>query len=167
MNSTSPAPQSASASLPHSACLGLGSNTDPARHLRAAVDRLRETLVVETVSGAWQSPAYGCAAPDYVNAALLVRTDLSLVELAALLKRTEQDLGRTPGRESLLVPIDIDLLVYDGVVQRADLWDLAFRAVTVGQLLPDLRSTEASESLAAASRRLAARTRITPRADIL
>ena len=166
MNSAPPDPSSPHISGLHSACLGLGSNSDPVLNLQAAVKELGESLTIDAVSGAWQSPAHGCEAPDYVNAALLVRTTLSKDELHLLLKRIEHDLGRQPN-PSLLVAIDIDLLIFDGTVLRPDLWNLAYRAVTVGELLPELRNEETSEPLVVASRRLAATTRIVPRPDIL
>ncbi len=166
MNSTPPDPFSAQPSGLHSACIGLGSNSEPALNIQAAVKQLRKSLTVDAVSRAWQSPAHGCDAPDYVNAALLVRTALSKGELQALLKRTEHEMGRQPNAESL-IPIDIDLLIFDGDVERSDLWNLAYRAVTVAELLPNLRDEHTSEPLAAASRRLAAITRILPRPDIL
>ena len=43
----------------HCACLGVGSNVEPASNLRRAVVRLRRTVAVETISTVWQSPAEG------------------------------------------------------------------------------------------------------------
>jgi 2-amino-4-hydroxy-6-hydroxymethyldihydropteridine diphosphokinase len=152
----------------HGACLGLGSNVAPAANLAAAVQRLRLLFPVQAVSSAWQSQAVGVEASDYVNAALLVRTTLAKHDLIALLKRAEYDLGRTRILgESTHVPIDIDLLVFDGVVQKADMWDLAYRAIPVAELLPDLASPESGESLSAAASRLSSETRIDNRPDIL
>jgi 2-amino-4-hydroxy-6-hydroxymethyldihydropteridine diphosphokinase len=158
---------------PHSACLGLGSNSDPERNLADALQALAQTLAIYAVSIAWQSPAVGvgfgfAGIADYVNAALLVRTGLSRDELIGLLKRTEEALGRAHEPDNALcVPIDIDLLVFDGVVWDADLWNLAYRAVPMAELLPDLARPGSGEPLAAAAVRLAAETPIRPRPDIL
>src|SRR4051794_36934441 len=122
----------------HRACLGLGSNVAPAVHIAAAVRRLRLLLSVESMSTAWQSPAVGVEASDYVNAAMLVETTLTKQELTALLKRVEYDLGRSRMQGGAHVSIDIDLLILDDVVQKPDLWELAYRAVPVAELLPDL-----------------------------
>ena len=67
----------------HWACLGLGSNVAPASNLAAAVQRLRLVFPVQAVSSAWQSPAVGVEASDYVNAALLVQTTLAKHDLIA------------------------------------------------------------------------------------
>jgi 2-amino-4-hydroxy-6-hydroxymethyldihydropteridine diphosphokinase len=150
----------------HRACLGLGSNVAPAEHLTAAVRRLRLLVSVEAVSTAWQSPAVGVEASDYVNAALLVETALAKHELIALLKRVESELGRTRMFGGVCVPIDIDLLAFDGTPQRTDLWDLAYRAVPVAELLPDLASPLTGEPLSAAAARLSAETPIRPRPDV-
>jgi 7,8-dihydro-6-hydroxymethylpterin-pyrophosphokinase len=84
-----------------------------------------------------------------------------------VLKRIESNLGRVRGpRPSRIVPIDIDLLVFDGLVQRDSLWKYAYCAVPAAELLPELCSPETGETLSEASRRLAATVRITPRADI-
>lgn len=152
---------------PHWACLGLGSNVDPEIHLVSALQKLRRALDVESVSIPWQSPAIGPDAPDYVNAALLVRTTLDRDELVARLKRVEVELGRDrKAANPSLVTIDIDLLAYDSVVQKADLWELAYRAVPAAELLPDLPCPTTAEPLSAASLRLAAGSRIWPRPEI-
>ena len=89
-------------------------------------------------------------------------------DLIGLLKRVEYDLGRARilGR-STHVPIDIDLLAYDGVVQMTDMWDLAYRAVPTAELVPDLTSPVTGESLSMAAARLSLETRIVYRWNIL
>jgi 2-amino-4-hydroxy-6-hydroxymethyldihydropteridine diphosphokinase len=123
----------------HTAVLGLGSNVDPARHLRLAIRRLREVVVVEAVSTAWQSPAVGSDGPDYVNAAVLVRTPMRKEWLMARLKEIEDELGRmrTQGQPARL-KIDIDIVVFDSEICENDLWIQAYRAVPVAELLPEL-----------------------------
>lgn len=157
-----------SAANPHAACLGLGSNEAPATNLVTAVGRLRLLFPDHALSSAWQSPAVGVEGPDYVNAALLVSTPLSKPELVALLKRIESELGRVRGPVgSSRVPIDIDLLVYDGIVEEADLWNLAYRAVPVAELLPDLADPVTGEPVTTAALRLSSQTAIRARPDIL
>jgi 2-amino-4-hydroxy-6-hydroxymethyldihydropteridine diphosphokinase len=150
----------------HRACLGLGSNVAPAEHLAAAVRRLRLLVSVVAVSTAWQSPAVGVEASDYVNAAVLVETTLPKHELIALFKRVEYELGRSRMFDSAHVPIDIDMLAFDGTLQSSDLWDLAYRAVPVAELLPDLASPVTGERLSEAASRLSAGTPIRPRHDV-
>ena len=121
-------------------------------NLAAAVQSLRLLFPVQAVSSAWQSAAVGVEASDYLNAALLVQTTLAKHELIALLRRVEYDLGRTRILgDSTQIPIDIDLLVLDGDVLKTDLWDLAYRAIPMAELLPDLASPVTGESLSAAA----------------
>jgi 2-amino-4-hydroxy-6-hydroxymethyldihydropteridine diphosphokinase len=153
----------------HLACLGLGSNVDPGRHLRRAIRRLESAVAVEAVSTAWESPAVGSDGPDYVNAALLVRTALSKEALLARLKQIEDELGRlrTRGRPVARLTIDIDVVVFDREVLEDDLWSQAYRAVPVAELLPDLRCPATGEALSHAATRLAAALDIKPRPEIL
>ena len=67
-------------------------------HLRGVVGRLRRSVVVEAVSTAWESPAVDSDGPDYINAAVLVRTPMPLAVLKAQLKAIEEEMGRDRGR---------------------------------------------------------------------
>jgi 2-amino-4-hydroxy-6-hydroxymethyldihydropteridine diphosphokinase len=153
----------------HLACLGLGSNVDPGRHLRRAIQRLRRAVAVEAVSTAWESPAVGTDGPDYVNAALLVRTPLSKEALVVRLKEIETELGRlrTQIQPVARLTIDIDMLVFDREVLEGDLWSQAYRAVPVAELLPDLCCPATGESLSLVAKRLAGALTIKPRPEIL
>jgi 2-amino-4-hydroxy-6-hydroxymethyldihydropteridine diphosphokinase len=152
----------------HRACLGLGSNVDPVSNLRRAIRRLRRTVAVETVSIAWESPAVGGDGPDYINAALLVRTPQSKEWLMARLKKIENELGRVRNlNRPAHLTIDIDLLVFDREVLEDDLWSQAYRAITVAELLPDLCSPSTSESLSHAASRLASSSPIQRRPENL
>jgi 2-amino-4-hydroxy-6-hydroxymethyldihydropteridine diphosphokinase len=122
--------------------------------------------VVEAVSTAWESAAVGSDGPDYVNAAVLVRTSMSRDGLTALVKAIEEEMGRGPGRPARLT-IDIDIVVLDGEILEDDLWSQAYRAVPVGELLPDLCCPATGEPLWRAAVRLAGTTAIRPRCEIL
>ena len=82
--------------------LGLGSNVgDRASHLRAAVELLREAGVeVEAISSAYETEPVGevLDQPDFLNAAVRIRTELSPEELLDLCKRVEVERGPHPRR---------------------------------------------------------------------
>lgn len=157
----------------HWACLGIGSNTNIDSNLFEALQKLRNELIVDAVSSAWESPAIGdvsisAGLPDYVNAAILIRTRSTKSDLIATLKRIERELGRVRSDDPhKLVPIDIDLLLFDGLLLKKDLWTLAYRAIPVAELLPSLASPETSEPIWKAAHRLATEIRILPRFDVL
>jgi 2-amino-4-hydroxy-6-hydroxymethyldihydropteridine diphosphokinase len=152
----------------HRACLGLGSNIDPVSNLRRAIRRLRQSVAVDAVSTAWESPAVGGDGPDYINAALLVRTPQSKEWLTSRLKEIENELGRVRNhRRPARLTIDIDLLVFDREFLESDLWIHAYRAVPVAELLPDLDCPATGEPLSRAASRLAGSSPIKPRPENL
>ena len=96
--------------------LGLGSNVgDREAHLRAAIAALPEHGVeVEAVSSAYETEPVGeiLDQPDFLNAAIRVRTDLEPQPLLEVCKAIEVEQGRMmeASRHSPR-PLDIDLLL--------------------------------------------------------
>ncbi len=105
--------------------LGLGSNVgDRGSHLRAAIELLRERGVeVEAVSSTYETEPVGevLDQPDFLNAAIRVRTDLEAEELLDLCKQIERERGRTldSPRHSPR-PLDVDLLLLGDLELSAD-----------------------------------------------
>jgi 2-amino-4-hydroxy-6-hydroxymethyldihydropteridine diphosphokinase len=96
--------------------LGLGSNVgDSESHLRAAVAALREHGVeVEAVSSVYVTEPVGEVfdQPDFLNAAIRIRTDLEPEQLLDLCKAIEVEQGRMlGGQRHGPRPLDIDLLM--------------------------------------------------------
>ena len=96
--------------------LGLGSNVgDPAAHLRAAIELLGERGVeVEAVSSAYLTEPVGeiLDQPDFLNAAIRIRTELEPLALLDACKAVEAERGRgfDAPRHSPR-PLDVDLLL--------------------------------------------------------
>ncbi len=96
--------------------LGLGSNVgDREAHLRAAIAMLRERGVeVEVVSSTYETEPVGevLEQPDFLNAAVRVRTELEPEALLDLCKEIEAARGRAldAPRHSPR-PLDVDLLL--------------------------------------------------------
>ncbi len=96
--------------------LGLGSNVgDRESHLRRAIDDLREHgIEVEAVSSLYETEPVGeiLDQPDFLNAAIRIRTTLEPEELLDLSKAIEAEHGRAfGGPRHGPRPIDIDLLL--------------------------------------------------------
>lgn len=96
--------------------LGLGSNVGRREsHLRAAIAALRERGVdVEAVSSLYETEPVGevLDQPDFLNAALRIRTELDPEDLLDLCKAIEMERGRVlGGRRHGPRPLDIDLLL--------------------------------------------------------
>jgi len=102
------------------AYLGLGANEgEPRRQLQEAITRLAATEEIEVVkaSSFYLNPPLGPPdQPWYVNAALQVRTRLTPEELLRVLHRVEDDLGRVRRERWGPRRLDLDLLLYDGVI---------------------------------------------------
>jgi 2-amino-4-hydroxy-6-hydroxymethyldihydropteridine diphosphokinase len=145
--------------------LGLGSNVgDRHSHLRAAIDALRDGgVAIERVSSAYETEPVGeiVDQPDFLNAAVRVRTGLDPDALLELCKQIEAERGREfdlPRHSPR--PLDIDLLLLGDVQLASDRLTLPHREVgsrrfvlvpllelDPGLVLPD--GTRLAEALAA------------------
>jgi 2-amino-4-hydroxy-6-hydroxymethyldihydropteridine diphosphokinase len=115
--------------------LGLGSNEgDRLENLRAARAALGERGVdVLASSSTYETAPQGelLDQPDFLNAALRVRTALGPEELLDVAKAVERELGRASGgvRHGPR-PIDIDVLLLAGLEHRSERLTLPHREVT-------------------------------------
>ncbi len=102
------------------AYIGLGANLgDPRRQLTEALDRLAAAEEVEVlrVSSFYLNPPLGPPdQPWYVNAVAQVRTRLAPEELLRVLHRLEAEAGRVRRERWGPRLIDLDLLLYNGVI---------------------------------------------------
>lgn len=96
--------------------LGLGSNVgDRAAHLRAAIEELPEHgVAVDAISSPYETEPVGevLEQPDFLNAAIRIRTELEPEPLLEVCKAIEVEQGRmvAASRHSPR-PLDIDLLL--------------------------------------------------------
>lgn len=76
------------------AWLSLGSNIEPERHLRAALDELRARFGALVVSPVYRTPAVGFEGPDFLNLAVGIDCDLEPQALNDWLHALEDRHGR-------------------------------------------------------------------------
>jgi 2-amino-4-hydroxy-6-hydroxymethyldihydropteridine diphosphokinase len=103
--------------------LGLGSNVGDRRaHLQAAVEALAAAgVAVLASSSTYDTDPVGevLEQPSFLNACLLVRTELEPLELLDTAKRLERELGRgTDGVRHGPRAIDMDILLLGGLELR-------------------------------------------------
>lgn len=160
-----------SASAPgefHHAYLGLGSNIDPAENLLKAAAALGCSLQVQAFSSVWETPPVGGKGANFLNAVLSVYTPLALEALREqVLRPLEARMGRVRTADpNAPRPIDLDVLLYDGRVIEPEVWEQAYWAAPLAELLPELAHPESGETLAQVARRLGASTALCRRAGI-
>ena len=112
------------------AVVSIGSNVEPERNVPGALARLRARpeLVVVATSRLYRAEAVGPEGqPDFVNAAVLVDTDLDPAGLRAVMRDIEGEMGRRR-TEDRFAPrvIDLDVILYEG-----------FEGVIDGTPIPD------------------------------
>lgn len=115
--------------------LGLGSNVgDREGHLRAAIELLREGGVeVEAVSSTYETEPVGevLDQPDFLNAAVRIRTELEPEALLDLCKEIEAERGRAlDALRHSPRPLDIDLLLLGDLEMETERLALPHREVT-------------------------------------
>lgn len=99
--------------------LGLGSNIEREQRLVAGLDALAEFIRDLRCSPVFESRPVGIKSGNFYNLVVSGYTELSLHELDRRLKFIEADNGRyAPERKGL--PLDIDVLLYDGLVGSFD-----------------------------------------------
>ena len=115
--------------------LGLGSNVgDREAQLRGAINGLRERgIVVEAASSLYETEPVGevLDQPDFLNAAVRIRTSLEPEELLDICKAIEAERGREfGGPRHGPRPIDIDLLLLGDLELRTERLTLPHPEVT-------------------------------------
>lgn len=96
-----------------------GSNVEPERHLRAALESLADKFGVLRLSPVYRNAAVGFDGDDFLNMVIGFDTDAGIEAVAAELARIEADAGRVRGEEKFAPrTLDLDLLLYgDSVLE--------------------------------------------------
>jgi len=132
---------------------------------------------VTGVSRVYASPAVGPPGqPGFLNAAVLIETEIAPEELRWRLRRIESDLGRVRSDDKYAArPIDLDLVLYDDLVVDVatlrlpdpELLTRGYLAVTVAELSPERRHPLTGETMATIAGRLASPGRLMERPDVV
>ena len=146
------------------AFLSLGSNVEPEHNLPRAALGLRPLGRILACSNVYRNPAVGpTPGPDFLNAAILLETELSPHILRTELRALEARLGRRRTADKYAArTIDLDLVLYgEHVIREPELElpdpELAARphlAVPLAELAPDYLHPITGESLSSIAERL-------------
>lgn len=97
--------------------ISIGSNIDPAQHVRAAVAALREQFSDVTLSSVYESKAVGFDGDNFYNLVAAAKTDRSVHDVTRVLREIEDRFGRDRrGPRFSSRTVDLDLLLYDDLV---------------------------------------------------
>ena len=135
--------------------IALGSNEgDRAGHLRDGLAKLaRAGVEVDAVSSVWETEPVGDTGPGwFLNMAARVRTDRTPEELLDLCLAIERESGRVRGPEPRSRPLDIDLLLFEGVTRSTErltlphprMWERHFVLAPLAELAPEVREALAA-----------------------
>ena len=121
--------------------VAVGSNFNPVENIAKArtfiqnkhplvkVSRLRETRPVGDIS-----------LSNFLNGVFLIETEWNQHRLKSWLKELEVDLGRVSGKTpSGFLPIDLDIVVWNGDVVDPDVYERDFLREAVLEVWPDLK----------------------------
>ena len=158
------------------AFISLGSNIEPELHLTTAIQRLKELGPLIGLSAVYQNPAIGpTQQPDFLNAAALIETDLTIDAIRDQLRRIEADLDRVRTKDKYAPrTIDLDLCLFGDLVVETPQFILpdpglltrAHLAIPIAELAPDYIHPVTGESLKDIADRLRPSATLLSRPDI-
>lgn len=137
--------------------VGLGSNIERERNLRAAVRALREHFGSLILSPVYESRPIGFEGENFYNLVATVDTAETPETVVAVLHAIEQHLGRRRGATRYLSrTIDLDLLLYDNLVRedpglwlpRSEILEYACVLRPLADLAPQRRHPQTGETYA-------------------
>lgn len=140
------------------AYLMLGSNIEPERNLRAAVKHLSRFGCIRAVSTVWETAPIGFRdQPNYLNAAVLLETELSPLALREeAIFTIEAALGRVRTKNKYAPrTIDIDIMLFNHEVLQighhhiphVEVLERPFVAVALAEIAPDYKHPQTGETL--------------------
>lgn len=140
----------------HLAYLSLGSNISPETNLIKAIQLLQQHGSVKRISTVWESEAVGAEGPNYLNACVLFAGDREQSELKQqILLPIEEQLGRRRTENRFAPrPMDIDIVIFDGIPSDDRYWDQAFVVIPLAEIYPDFRNPLHNETLLETATRL-------------
>ena len=158
------------------AFISIGSNIDPEINLPIAVKKLIVLGTLIKVSTVFQNPSIGSTpGPDFLNAAALVETSSSPMEIRTQLRNIEHDLGRVRTADRYAPrTMDLDLCLLGDLVLELpeftlpdpELLDRPHLAIPMAALDPNFLHPITQERLADIAERLMPTTELAPRPDI-
>ena len=135
--------------------LSLGSNRNPEENLIRAGELIAEDFKIRSGSSLYKTvDVRENAEKEYINQVLEIEVDVPYTDLRAWCKDLENRFGRQPG-EKEIVPLDVDIIVYNGDVFSAggksipdsNLTRYSYIAVPLAEITPEFRHPATGQSM--------------------
>ena len=137
------------------AYLSLGSNLEPERHLRAALQELHARFGALGVSSAYESEAVGFDGPPFWNLAVGLDSDLDVEVLNAWLHALEERQGRRRDQPRYADrTLDIDVVAFGPRTLDRPEWSQPFLLAPLAEIEPRLPVPEGDETVGDRWRRM-------------
>lgn len=105
--------------------VSIGSNIEPARHVKQALVDLTAAFGVLQISPIYETEAVGFDGDNFYNLVVGFETDLSVVDLDEQLSQIELDNGRTRDSQRFNArTLDLDLLLYGDAILTEQGWNI-------------------------------------------
>lgn len=129
------------------AVIALGSNIKPHSNITKALAELDKRFAFDKKAQLLHTKPVDVVGeqPDFINTGCLLHTQLTQKELMAQLKQIEMQMGRKPMNSSEPRIIDLDLIVWDGVIIDQDVYTRDFLQTIVIELLPNMKNQISSK----------------------
>jgi 2-amino-4-hydroxy-6-hydroxymethyldihydropteridine diphosphokinase len=134
-----------SATAPVRVFVGAGSNIEPERHLRLAIDQLERQFGPLVLSSVYRNRAEGFEGADFLNMVIGFTTRETPAVIVAALERLHAQAGRVRGGNAFAPrTLDLDLLLYGDLVSeqwrlpREDVTRYSFVLGPLSELAPEL-----------------------------
>ena len=99
--------------------VSVGSNIEPEINIKSAVKALRSYFPKLAISTVYESEAVGFDGDNFYNFVVAFETDVDVEEIAAILRRIEDEHARNrKGPRFSSRTIDLDLLLYDDLIHN-------------------------------------------------
>ena len=124
----------------NTAIIAVGSNIQPEENIKLVKEIIaKEMELLAESTWLWTKPIGFTDKPDFLNGAILVRTELRLEDLKDWLTAIEERLGRvrTKNRYGPRT-MDLDIAVWNGRVLDDEVYHRDFLKSAIKELLPDL-----------------------------
>jgi 2-amino-4-hydroxy-6-hydroxymethyldihydropteridine diphosphokinase len=128
--------------------ISIGSNIDKNKNIPASLEALKLNFGPLTISSIYESESVGFTGDSFYNLVVGFNSELSVKEVAKILRQIELDNGRTRNSQKFSSrTLDLDLILYDNLIlndgrlqiPRDEIERYAFVLEPLAEIAPDLK----------------------------